>query len=79
MFDFRVFTCKFFICLASGRLSSNVIMTGNVLLNGKKRRLDYGLVVSTFKTQKFIGFDHLMAFSLSKFQIIPVALNVSEL
>ncbi|KAL9367859.1 hypothetical protein Peur_039058 [Populus x canadensis] len=26
----------------AGRLSGNVLMTGNVLLNGKKRRLDYG-------------------------------------
>lgn len=29
----------------AGRLSGNVVMTGNVLLNGKKR-LDYGGVVS---------------------------------
>ncbi|KAL0418489.1 UNVERIFIED_CONTAM: ABC transporter G family member 15 [Sesamum radiatum] len=29
------------------RLSRNVVMTGNILLNGKKRRLDYGVVVST--------------------------------
>ena len=29
-----------------GRLARNVIMTGNLLLNGKKARLDYGLVVS---------------------------------
>lgn len=33
-------------CLAAGRLSSNVVMTGNILLNGKKRRLDFGVVVS---------------------------------
>nr|KJB35752.1 hypothetical protein B456_006G126900 [Gossypium raimondii] len=26
----------------AGRLSGNVVMTGNVLLNGKKKRLDYG-------------------------------------
>ncbi|KAL5766492.1 hypothetical protein ACOSP7_017109 [Xanthoceras sorbifolium] len=26
----------------AGRLSGNVVMTGNVLLNGKKRRLEYG-------------------------------------
>ncbi|KAL0370339.1 UNVERIFIED_CONTAM: ABC transporter G family member 15 [Sesamum angustifolium] len=31
----------------AGRLSRNVVMTGNILLNGKKRRLDYGVVVST--------------------------------
>lgn len=30
----------------AGRLSTNVVMTGNILLNGKKRRLDYGVVVS---------------------------------
>ncbi|CAL2255704.1 unnamed protein product [Prunus armeniaca] len=27
----------------AGRLSRNVVMTGNVLVNGKKRRLDYGV------------------------------------
>jgi hypothetical protein len=33
--------------LDTGRLSRNVIMTGNILLNGKKRRADdYGAVVS---------------------------------
>jgi len=32
--------------LVAGRLSRNVIMSGNVFLNGKKRRLDYGGVVS---------------------------------
>ncbi|KAI3449994.1 hypothetical protein Pfo_006659 [Paulownia fortunei] len=30
----------------AGRLSRNIVMTGNILLNGKKRRLDYGVVVS---------------------------------
>lgn len=30
----------------AGRLSGNVIMTGNVLLNGIKKSLDYGFVVS---------------------------------
>ncbi|XP_010269756.1 PREDICTED: ABC transporter G family member 15-like [Nelumbo nucifera] len=34
----------------AGRLSKNVIMTGNVLLNGKKRRLDYG--VAAYVTQE---------------------------
>lgn len=29
-----------------GRLARNVVLTGKVLLNGKKRRLDYGVVVS---------------------------------
>ena len=33
--------------IVAGRLSGNVVMTGNVLLNGTRRRLDYGLVVST--------------------------------
>ncbi|KAL7084567.1 hypothetical protein ACP275_14G230800 [Erythranthe tilingii] len=28
----------------AGRLSRNVLMTGNILLNGKKRKLDYGVV-----------------------------------
>jgi hypothetical protein len=32
--------------LHAGRLARNVVLTGKVLLNGKKRRLDYGLVVS---------------------------------
>lgn len=32
----------------AGRLSGNVIMSGNVLLNGKKRRLDHGVVVSNY-------------------------------
>jgi len=32
--------------LVAGRLSRNLIMSGNVFLNGKKRRLDYGGVVS---------------------------------
>uniref|UniRef100_A0A452Y6Y3 ABC transporter domain-containing protein n=1 Tax=Aegilops tauschii subsp. strangulata TaxID=200361 RepID=A0A452Y6Y3_AEGTS len=30
----------------SGRLARNVLQTGKVLLNGKKRRLDFGAVVS---------------------------------
>nr|GEZ67014.1 ABC transporter G family member 13 isoform X1 [Tanacetum cinerariifolium] len=30
------------------RLAGNVIMTGNVLLNGKKNRLDYGAVEYEF-------------------------------
>jgi hypothetical protein len=32
----------------AGRLARNVVLTGKVLLNGKKRRLDYGVVVSYF-------------------------------
>ncbi|KAL6199709.1 hypothetical protein ACLB2K_029492 [Fragaria x ananassa] len=34
----------------AGRLSRNVVMTGNVHLNGKKRRLDYG--VAAYVTQE---------------------------
>ncbi|XXG83569.1 hypothetical protein AAC387_Pa10g1296 [Persea americana] len=34
----------------AGRLAGNVIMTGNILLNGKKRRLDYG--VAAYVTQE---------------------------
>jgi len=33
--------------VVAGRLPRNVVMTGNVLLNGKKKILDYGFVVST--------------------------------
>lgn len=36
-----------------GRLSRNVVMTGNVHLNGKKRRLDYGVAVSKVHTKFF--------------------------
>lgn len=32
--------------LFAGRLARNVVLSGKVLLNGKKRRLDYGVVVS---------------------------------
>jgi hypothetical protein len=32
--------------MAAGRLARNVLLTGKVLLNGKKRRLDYGVLVS---------------------------------
>jgi len=31
----------------AGRLPKNVVMTGNVLLNGKKKTPNYGFVVST--------------------------------
>lgn len=37
---------KFSFVEHSGRLSGNLVMSGNVLLNGKKTRLDYGEVVS---------------------------------
>lgn len=32
----------------AGRLAGNVVMSGNVMLNGRKMRLHYGLVVSVF-------------------------------
>ncbi|GFZ18158.1 ABC-2 type transporter family protein [Actinidia rufa] len=41
-------------CLA-GRLSRNVVMTGNVLLNGKKRRLDYGVVAYVTQDNVLLG------------------------
>lgn len=40
------FFCKINWIRFAGRLPRNVVMTGNVLLNGKKKRLDYGVVVS---------------------------------
>lgn len=39
----------------AGRLSSNVVMTGNVLLNGKKRRLDYGVVAYVTQEDVLLG------------------------
>lgn len=45
---------KIILELSTGRLARNVIMTGNLLLNGKKARLDYGLVVG-FLIQDFIS------------------------
>ena len=42
---------------AVGRLAGNVIMTGNVLLNGKKTRLDYGGVVSIHEYISFSSMD----------------------
>ncbi|KAL9677576.1 hypothetical protein QQ045_005809 [Rhodiola kirilowii] len=39
----------------SGRLSGNVAMTGNVLLNGKKARLDYGGVAYVTQEDSFLG------------------------
>ncbi|XP_057483890.1 ABC transporter G family member 15-like [Actinidia eriantha] len=41
-------------CLA-GRLSRNVVMTGNILLNGKKRRLDYGVVAYVTQDNVLLG------------------------
>ena len=37
---------SFFNSFFTGRLSKNMIFSGNVVLNGKKRSLDHGGVVS---------------------------------
>ncbi|KAL3529933.1 hypothetical protein ACH5RR_009255 [Cinchona calisaya] len=39
----------------AGRLSSNVVMTGNVLLNGKKRKLNYGGVAYVTQEDVLLG------------------------
>ncbi|KAL2329218.1 hypothetical protein Fmac_022645 [Flemingia macrophylla] len=39
----------------AGRLSRNVIMSGNVLLNGKKRRLEYGVVAYVTQEDILLG------------------------
>ncbi|KAG5577659.1 hypothetical protein H5410_057793, partial [Solanum commersonii] len=39
----------------AGRLSTNVVMTGNILLNGKKRRLDYGVVAYVTQEDTLLG------------------------
>ncbi|XP_052210192.1 ABC transporter G family member 15-like isoform X2 [Diospyros lotus] len=39
----------------SGRLSRNVVMTGDVLLNGKKRSLDYGVVAYVTQENVLLG------------------------
>lgn len=39
----------------AGRLSTNAIMSGNVLLNGKKRRLDYGVVAYVTQEDVLLG------------------------
>ncbi|XXG83568.1 hypothetical protein AAC387_Pa10g1295 [Persea americana] len=39
----------------AGRLAGNVIMTGNILLNGKKRRLDYGVVAYVTQENVLLG------------------------
>ncbi|XP_071700232.1 ABC transporter G family member 12 [Rutidosis leptorrhynchoides] len=39
----------------AGRLAGNVIMTGNVLLNGKKKRLDYGAVAYVTQEDILMG------------------------
>ncbi|XVE59976.1 hypothetical protein DITRI_Ditri05aG0089600 [Diplodiscus trichospermus] len=39
----------------AGRLSGNVVMTGNILLNGKKKRLDYGSVAYVTQEDILLG------------------------
>ncbi|KAG6629905.1 hypothetical protein I3843_14G118000 [Carya illinoinensis] len=39
----------------AGRLSGNVVMTGNVLLNGKKKRLDYGVLAYVTQEDIMLG------------------------
>ncbi|KAK6138315.1 hypothetical protein DH2020_027899 [Rehmannia glutinosa] len=39
----------------AGRLSKNVVMTGNILLNGKKQRLDYGGVAYVTQEDVLLG------------------------
>ncbi|KAI4306736.1 hypothetical protein L6164_029989 [Bauhinia variegata] len=39
----------------AGRLAGNVVMTGNVLLNGKKGRLDYGVVAYVTQEDILLG------------------------
>uniref|UniRef100_A0A7N0U4Q4 ABC transporter domain-containing protein n=1 Tax=Kalanchoe fedtschenkoi TaxID=63787 RepID=A0A7N0U4Q4_KALFE len=39
----------------SGRLAGNVVMSGSVLLNGKKKRLDYGGVAYVTQEDSFLG------------------------
>uniref|UniRef100_A0A2N9GIX3 ABC transporter domain-containing protein n=1 Tax=Fagus sylvatica TaxID=28930 RepID=A0A2N9GIX3_FAGSY len=39
----------------AGRLSGKVVMTGNVLLNGKKRRLDYGVLAYVTQEDILLG------------------------
>ncbi|CAM8892909.1 unnamed protein product [Rhodiola kirilowii] len=39
----------------SGRLPGNVVLSGDVLLNGKKRRLDYGGVAYVTQQDSFLG------------------------
>jgi hypothetical protein len=41
--NFLILKC---LDVITGRLSKNVVMTGNVLLNGKKKNPGYGFVVS---------------------------------
>jgi hypothetical protein len=45
---YNLLLIAFIIDLATGRLSRNVLMTGSVLFNGKKRRLDAGVVSTVY-------------------------------
>ncbi|KAI3449992.1 hypothetical protein Pfo_006657 [Paulownia fortunei] len=44
-----------FLDSLAGRLSGNVVMSGNVLLNGRKRRLHYGVVAYVTQEDVFLG------------------------
>ncbi|KAG7035872.1 ABC transporter G family member 15, partial [Cucurbita argyrosperma subsp. argyrosperma] len=39
----------------AGRLAQNAVLTGNILLNGKKRRLDYGIVAYVTQEDTMLG------------------------
>ncbi|KAK4419589.1 ABC transporter G family member 15 [Sesamum alatum] len=39
----------------AGRLARNIVMTGNILVNGKKRRLDYGVVAYVTQDDLLLG------------------------
>lgn len=39
----------------AGRLARNIVMSGNILLNGKKRRLDYGVVAYVTQEDVLLG------------------------
>ncbi|KAL3653351.1 ABC transporter G member 15 [Castilleja foliolosa] len=39
----------------AGRLSRNIVMTGNILLNGQKRRLDYGVIAYVTQEDVLLG------------------------
>ncbi|KAK4492355.1 hypothetical protein RD792_003159 [Penstemon davidsonii] len=39
----------------AGRLARNIVMTGNILLNGKKRRLDFGVVAYVTQEDVLLG------------------------
>ncbi|XP_051141544.1 ABC transporter G family member 15-like [Andrographis paniculata] len=44
-----------FLDSLAGRLSGNVVMSGNVLLNGKKMKLQYGVVAYVTQEDVFLG------------------------